>query len=217
MSECTSYYTALMGSPHPYTTQPNLSSLYLTNQTPRSNPQDNPYTTDKDFLRPLVDQITVAELKNVVFAFPKDKVVGPDGFPIEFFQYFWDIIWEDLHRAVSAFYLCCELLSRRTHMEHYYGDGPQTNYSLPTLCIGFATTRASPDHNSIGCGEQTPHPESYSFSGCYYMTNSIQRKISKRKDGRKWHHVLSVLVTPRRQPTTCSPTVQRLPTLSYPS
>jgi Reverse transcriptase (RNA-dependent DNA polymerase) len=71
---------------------------------PRIDPQANPYTTDNDFLRPLVDPITMAELKTTVFSIPKDKAVGPDEFPIEFFHHYWDIIWEDLYRAVSAFY-----------------------------------------------------------------------------------------------------------------
>jgi hypothetical protein len=39
-----------------------------------------------------------------VFIISKDKVVGPDGFLIEFFQQYWDIIWEDLYRAVTTFY-----------------------------------------------------------------------------------------------------------------
>jgi hypothetical protein len=56
------------------------------------NPQDNPYSSDNDFLRPLADRIIVAELKNAVFIIPKDKTIGPDGFPIEFFQHYWDII-----------------------------------------------------------------------------------------------------------------------------
>jgi Reverse transcriptase (RNA-dependent DNA polymerase) len=40
-----------------------------------------------------------------VFALPKDKAAtGPDGFPIKFFQNYWDIVADDLHKAISAFY-----------------------------------------------------------------------------------------------------------------
>jgi Reverse transcriptase (RNA-dependent DNA polymerase) len=69
-----------------------------------SNTTKQSYYYNNDFLRPLVDPISVAELKSTVFTIPKDKVVGPDGFPIEFFQQYWDIIWEELYRAVTTFY-----------------------------------------------------------------------------------------------------------------
>jgi hypothetical protein len=39
-----------------------------------------------------------------MFALPKDKAVGPDRFPTEFFQKYWDIIANDLHKVVTAFY-----------------------------------------------------------------------------------------------------------------
>ena len=40
--------------------------------------------------------ITLEELEKIVFQMKKGKAPGPDGFPIEFFQEFWDIIKLDL-------------------------------------------------------------------------------------------------------------------------
>jgi Reverse transcriptase (RNA-dependent DNA polymerase) len=57
-----------------------------------------------DNLRSLIDPITLHELKQVVFLLPKDKAVGPDGIPIEFFQRYWDTTWNDLFQTVQAFY-----------------------------------------------------------------------------------------------------------------
>jgi Reverse transcriptase (RNA-dependent DNA polymerase) len=51
-----------------------------------------------------VDPISLTEIKRAVFALPKDKAAGPDGFPIEFLQNYWDCIAHDLHQAITAFY-----------------------------------------------------------------------------------------------------------------
>ena len=40
------------------------------------------------------------ELEKVVFGMKKGKALGPDGFPIEFFQEFWEIIKFDLLEVV---------------------------------------------------------------------------------------------------------------------
>ena len=44
----------------------------------------------------LMCAITLEELEKIVFQMKKGKAPGPDGFPIEFFQEFWDIIKLDL-------------------------------------------------------------------------------------------------------------------------
>ena len=45
--------------------------------------------------------ITMEELEKTVFQMKKGKAPGPDGFPIEFFQEFWDIIKLDLLTVVQ--------------------------------------------------------------------------------------------------------------------
>ena len=40
--------------------------------------------------------ISLLELEKIVFNMKKGKAPGPDGFPIEFFQVFWEVIKYDL-------------------------------------------------------------------------------------------------------------------------
>jgi hypothetical protein len=75
LTEFTSYYQNLFGTITTSLAKPNLQALY-NNQNP----------LHPDELRPLVDPISLLEIKRIVFALPKDKAVGPDGFLIEFFQ-----------------------------------------------------------------------------------------------------------------------------------
>ena len=44
----------------------------------------------------LMRDISLEELEGIVFNMKKGKAPGLDGFPIEFFQDFWDIIKFDL-------------------------------------------------------------------------------------------------------------------------
>ena len=55
---------------------------------------------NKDMLRPIL----LEELEKVVFRMKKGKALGPDGFPIEFFQEFWEIIKFDLLEVVQESY-----------------------------------------------------------------------------------------------------------------
>ena len=48
----------------------------------------------------LMRDISLEELEGVVFNMKKENAQGPDGFPIEFFQEFWDIIKFDLLAVV---------------------------------------------------------------------------------------------------------------------
>jgi hypothetical protein len=47
---------------------------------------------------------TEEEIKKVVLETPKEKAPGPDGFIELFFSSCWDIIKDDLIRAVNQFY-----------------------------------------------------------------------------------------------------------------
>lgn len=42
------------------------------------------------------------EIKKAVFSLAKGKAVGPDGFPSEFYQIYWDIIGQDIINLVKA-------------------------------------------------------------------------------------------------------------------
>jgi hypothetical protein len=44
----------------------------------------------------LIAPFTKDEIKRVVFEMEHNKAPGPDGFPVEFYQKFWDVIKEDL-------------------------------------------------------------------------------------------------------------------------
>lgn len=52
----------------------------------------------------LMHPISLSELEEVVFGMRKGKALGPDGFPIEFFQEFWDIINLDFLELVQESY-----------------------------------------------------------------------------------------------------------------
>ena len=57
-------------------------------------------TTDEDincFLKP----ISGPEVEAVLRGFKKDKSLGPDGWPVEFFLAFFDLVGEDLVLAVE--------------------------------------------------------------------------------------------------------------------
>ncbi|XP_059072101.1 uncharacterized protein LOC131872684 [Cryptomeria japonica] len=49
----------------------------------------------------LMHRVTLSELEEVVFGMAKGKAPGLDGFPIDFFQDFWDIINLDLLAAIQ--------------------------------------------------------------------------------------------------------------------
>jgi len=44
----------------------------------------------------LTNEFTEAEVKSVVFQMEHNKAPGPDGFPAEFYQVFWEVIKDDL-------------------------------------------------------------------------------------------------------------------------
>lgn len=52
----------------------------------------------------LMRSISLEELEEVVFGMPKGKAPSPDGYPVEFFQEFWDIINHDILEVVKESY-----------------------------------------------------------------------------------------------------------------
>jgi hypothetical protein len=49
----------------------------------------------------LYNPVTMEELKDVLFHFKKDKSPGPDGWTIDFFTFFFDLVGEDLLAMVE--------------------------------------------------------------------------------------------------------------------
>jgi hypothetical protein len=101
LQEFNTYYNQLLGTKHQSSLNPNLTPAYDTS---------NPYTTTSleaqgdDRLRPLIDPISLNEIKQAMFALPKGKASGPDGYLIKFFQTYWDIVKEDISQVITAFY-----------------------------------------------------------------------------------------------------------------
>jgi hypothetical protein len=52
----------------------------------------------------LTKTFEMEEIKRVVFEMKHNKAAGPDGFPAEFYQVFWDVIKDDLKEMFDKFY-----------------------------------------------------------------------------------------------------------------
>ncbi|XP_074283121.1 uncharacterized protein LOC141607666 [Silene latifolia] len=60
----------------------------------------------------LLAPITKDEIKRVVFAIPKDKAPGPDGYTSGFFKDSWDIVGEDVCSAIMEFFNSGRMLTQ---------------------------------------------------------------------------------------------------------
>ena len=63
-----------------------------------------PHLVSANMNEALLNPILLPELEKIVFNMKKGKAPGPDGFPIEFFQEFWEIIKYDLLDVVQESY-----------------------------------------------------------------------------------------------------------------
>ena len=63
-----------------------------------------PFVVTREMNDSLMRPIIMSDLEGVVSSLPKGKAPGPDGFPAEFFQEFWDIISHDLLDVVQESY-----------------------------------------------------------------------------------------------------------------
>ena len=52
----------------------------------------------------LISEFTETEVKDVVFQMEHNKAPGPDGFPVEFYQVFWNLIKDDLMALFTDFH-----------------------------------------------------------------------------------------------------------------
>jgi hypothetical protein len=53
----------------------------------------------------LVAPFSEEEVKMAVFDTEHNKAPGPDGFPVEFYQFFWDVVKQDLMSLFHEFYM----------------------------------------------------------------------------------------------------------------
>ena len=59
-----------------------------------------PMFVDEDDNRMLMGEFTDNELLKVLHSFQKDKITGPDGWPVEFFLGFLDLVGDYLLKVV---------------------------------------------------------------------------------------------------------------------
>jgi len=100
-----SYYKGLFGPPE--SNEVTLDES-ITNDIPQVSQLENEF---------LVDQFSETEVRTTVFQMNHNKAPGPDGFPPEFYQVFWETIMDDLMALFREFH----------------------NGSLPLHCLNFGT------------------------------------------------------------------------------
>ena len=83
-SYITSYYKGLFGAPEESDISLDESRI---DDIPQVSPEENNFLTS-----PYSEE----EIRKAVFQMEHNKAPGPDGFPAEFYQSFWDIIKEDI-------------------------------------------------------------------------------------------------------------------------
>ena len=88
----TTYYKGLFGPP-----DNNNFNLDVTRI------DDIPQVTDNEN-EILTSEFTEAEVREAIFQMEHNKSPGPDGFPVEFYQAFWDTIKGDLMALFSEFH-----------------------------------------------------------------------------------------------------------------
>ena len=53
----------------------------------------------------LVPPFSEEEVKMTIFDMEHNKALGPNGFPVEFYQFFWDVVKQDLMSLFYEFYM----------------------------------------------------------------------------------------------------------------
>jgi hypothetical protein len=61
----------------------------------------------------LTTEFSYNEVKEAIFQMEHNKAPGPDGFPAEFYQAFWDVIKDDLLALFVDFHKCILLLPKK--------------------------------------------------------------------------------------------------------
>ena len=66
---------------------------------------DIPQVSDSENNLPTMP-FTVKQVKEAIFHMEHNKALGPDGFPAEFYQVFWEIIKNDIMAMFHNFHSC---------------------------------------------------------------------------------------------------------------
>ena len=89
----TDYYKRLFG--------PHLQNSFSLDETLR---HDIPQVSEEEN-EVLVAPFSEEEVKMAIFDMEHNKAPGPDGFPAEFYQFFWDVVKQDLMSLFYEFYM----------------------------------------------------------------------------------------------------------------
>jgi len=88
----TSYYKNLFGPPD----RSNVElDEHLVQDIPQVSNLENEY---------LIEELSKSEIRSAVFLMEHNKAPGPDGFPSEFYQAFWDLLKDDLMALFMKFH-----------------------------------------------------------------------------------------------------------------
>jgi hypothetical protein len=93
LKHATNYYKTLFG--------PGVRNVFELDPNPWQDEECLNTSDNAD----LTQQFSEEEIKTARFQMEKNKVAGPDGFPIEFYQSCWDIIKKDIIDIFNDFYL----------------------------------------------------------------------------------------------------------------
>lgn len=102
----TSYYKGLFGPPE--ASRASLDSSVM-DDIPQVSPDENSFLTTV---------FTENDIREAIFQMEHNKAPGPDGFPAEFYQVFWNVIKNDLLALFDAFHKG-ELPLFRLNFPHY--------------------------------------------------------------------------------------------------
>ena len=89
----TDYYKRLFG--------PHLQNSFSLDETLR---HDIPQVSEEEN-EVLVAPFSEEEVKMAIFDIEHNKAPGPDGFPAKFYQFFWDVVKQDLMSLFYEFYM----------------------------------------------------------------------------------------------------------------
>ena len=73
--------------------RPHLQNSFSLDETLR---HDIPQVSEEEETEVLVAPFSEEEVKMAIFDMEHNKAPGLDGFPIEFYQFFWDVVKQDL-------------------------------------------------------------------------------------------------------------------------
>ena len=72
-------------------------------------------TLDPNVALYMIRDVTPSEVKDAIFSMGDDKAPGPDGYSAAFFKGAWDIVSEDVTKAVQEFFVNGKLLKEINH------------------------------------------------------------------------------------------------------